>query len=284
MQFGFSSTSCGACLFVESMPKEIFPGETGIFELAFDTTGKRGNTPQQAVFWDAEPKTLLVLADITATVRAVWTNPEAISLGNLSTTESQATKLYVMAAGLPDAKVSLVQCDVPWLTITSKSVTTSSELTAKSVEAIDYYEIEWTGKEAVLGTLSSKIAFHVQKGNNEEQVIEVPVSGYLSGDVEIVPSNIVFGRVTTNEVIRTCTLTFKKPGIDATRIKCVADHPYIQVSFEKPKEDVVRFVLTSRLTPPTERENQLIEGTITGTDESGEVIFSVPYVAFMSTE
>jgi len=284
IQLGFSSTSCGSCLFVETMPKEILPGETGIFELAFDTTGKRGATPQQAVFWDAEPKTLLVLADVTATVRAVWTDPATISLGNLSTSEAQQAKLYVMAAGLPDAKVTLVQCDVPWLTLTSKPVETSKALSAQNIKAIDYYEIEWTGKDAKPGNLSSTITFHVQKGNGEEQVLEVSVSGYLSGDVEIVPSNLVFGRVTTSEIVRTSTLSFKKLDIDAATIKCAADHPYIQVSFEKSKEDVTRFILTSRLTPPAERENQLIEGTITGTDESGEVIFSVPYVAFMSAE
>jgi hypothetical protein len=99
MTFGGSSTSCGACLSVKSMPKEILPGETGVFELEFNTTGKRGATPQHAYFWDAEPKTLLVVADIGATVRAIWTDPEMISLGNLSTSEPQKTKLYVMAAG-----------------------------------------------------------------------------------------------------------------------------------------------------------------------------------------
>jgi hypothetical protein len=283
MSFGYSSTSCGACLSVKSMPKEILPGETGIFELEFDTTGKRGATPQQAMFWDAEPKTLLVLADIGATVKAVWIDPAMISLGNLSTSETQKATLYVMAAGFPDAEVSSVQCEAPWLTLTSKPVETSRELKAKSIQAIDYYEIEWTGKEAKPGNLSSKIVFHVQK-DDEEQVLEVPVSGYLSGDVEIVPSNIVFGRVTTNEVVRTCTLTFKKPNIDAAKIKCTADHSCIHVDFEKSKEDSARFVLTSRMTPPTEKENQLLEGTITGTDESGEVVFSVPYVAFFSTE
>jgi len=283
MQFGYSSTSCGACLSVKSMPKEILPGETGIFELEFDTTGKRGATPQQAMFWDAEPKTLLVLADIGATVKAVWIDPAMISLGNLSTSEPQKAKLYVMAAGFPDAEVSSVQCEAPWLTLTSKPVETSKELKAQSIRAIDYYEIEWTGKEAQPGNLSSKIVFTVQK-DDEEQVFEVPVSGYLSGDVEIVPSNIVFGRVTTNEVVRTCTLTFKKPNIDATKIECTADHSCFQVSFEKSKEDSARFVLTSRMTPPTGEENQLLEGTIIGTDESGEVVFSVPYVAFISTE
>jgi len=283
MPFGHSSTSCGGCLHVKTMPQEILPGETGIFELEFNTTGKRGATPQQATFWDAEPKTLLVLADIGATVRAVWTDPEMISLGNLSTSEPQKAKLYVMAAGFPDAKVTSVQCDAPWLTLTSKPIETSKELKSQSIKAIDYYEVEWTGNGAKPGNLSSKLVFHVQKGD-EEQVVEVPVSGYLSGDVEIVPSNIVFGRVTTNEISRTCTLTFKKPNIDVEKIKCTADHPYIQVSFEKSNEGTNRFMLTSRMTPTAEGENQLIEGTITGTNESGEVIFSVPYIAFFNAD
>jgi hypothetical protein len=283
MSFGGSSTSCGSCLTVKSMPKEILPGETGIFELEFDTTGKRGATPQQAVFWDAEPKTLLVMADVGATVKAVWLDPEMISLGNLSTSEPQKSNLYGMAAGCPDAEVTSVQCDAPWLTLTSKPVETSKELKAQSIRAFDFYEIEWTGKEATPGNLSSKIVFHVQKGD-EEQVLEVAVSGYLSGDVEIVPSNIVFGRITTNEVVRTCTLTFKKSTIDSGKIKCTAEHPYIQVSFGKSQENATRFILTSLLTPPAEMENQLIEGTITGTDESGEVVFSVPYIAFYSAE
>jgi len=209
------------------MPKIIEPGETGIFELEFNTAGKRGNTPQQAVFWDTEPKTLLVLADIGATVRAIWTDPEMFSLGNLSTSEPHRAKLYVMAAGYPDAKVTSVQCDAPWLTLTSKPVETSKELQSQSIRAIDYYEIEWTGKDTKPGNLTSKIEIHVQKGD-EDKILEIPVTGYLSGDVEIVPSNVVFGRVTKNEVLRTCTLTFKKPDIDAAKIQCTADHSYIQ--------------------------------------------------------
>jgi len=282
MSLGFSRTSCGSCLFVKSMPKEILPGEIGIFELEFDTTGKRGATPQQAIFWDAEPKTIIVLADVTATVRAVWTDPEMISLGNLSSSESQLAKLYVMAAGYPDAKITSVQCDAPWLTLTSKPVETTRELRSQSIQAIDYCEIEWAGKEAVPGNLSSKIVFHVQKDTEEqeEQLLEVSVSGYLSGDVEVIPSNIVFGRVAQNEIIRTCILTFKKQGIDAVKIKCAADHEYLQISFEKSQEVPDRFILTTSITPPIEEENQLIEGTITGTDESGDVIFSIPYIAF----
>jgi hypothetical protein len=283
MSFGYSSTTCGSCLTVKSKPEAIEPGETGIFELEFNTAGRRGATPQNAYFWDAEPKTILVVADIGATVRAIWADPEIISLGNLTTSEPQRAKLYVMAAGLPDAEVTSAQCEAPWLTLTSHPVATSNALKAQSIRAIDYYEIEWTGKEAKPGNLTSKIIIHVQNGD-EEKILEIPVSGYLSGDVEIVPSNIVFGRVTKNEVLRTCTLTFKKSDIDATKIKCVADHSYIQVSLEKSKEDSRKFVLNMRLTPPTEVENQLVEGTITGTDESGEVIFTVPYIAFFSAE
>jgi hypothetical protein len=265
------------------MPKEILPGETGIFELEFDTTGKRGATPQNAYFWDAEPKTLLAVADIGATIRAVWTDPEMISFGNLSTSEPQKAKLYVMAAGFPDAKVTSVQCDAPWLTLTSQPVTTSNELKAQSIRAIDYYEIEWTGKEAKPGSLSAKIVFQVQKNDTEEQVLEVGVTGYLSGDVEIIPANIVFGRIAQNEVVRTCTLTFKTSNIDAAKIKCAAEHDPVHVNFAKSKEDANRFILTASITPPEEACDQLIEGTITGTDEFGETIFSVPYIAFFNT-
>ena len=141
IRFGFSSTTCGSCLFVISMPEEVLPGETGIFELEFDTTGRRGETPQQALFWDAEPRTLLVLADVSATVKAVWTNPETINLGNLSTSDSQQTRLHVLAAGLPDAEVTLVQSEAPWLTVTSQPVETSRALSSQNVRAIDSYEI-----------------------------------------------------------------------------------------------------------------------------------------------
>jgi hypothetical protein len=279
MLFGFSSTSCGACLSVKSKPDKIESGETGIFELEFDTTGKRGLTPQHAYFWDAEPKTLLVVTDITAVVRAVWTDPETIGLGNLSTNEPHKTKMYVMAAGLPDAKVTSVKCDANWLTLTSKPVETSKELKSQSIRAIDYYEIEWTGKEAKPGNLTSKVTFQVQTGE-EEKSLEVSVTGYLSGDVEIVPAQIVFGRVANEEVIRTCTLIFKKTNIDPAKIKCSADHDFLKIDFAKSNDN---FVLTTRIAPPAETKNQLIEGKITGVDESGETIFSVPYVAFFNT-
>ena len=278
--FNHSSTSCGGCLFVKSMPKEIQPGESGIFELEFNTTGKRGATPQNAYFWDAEPKTLLIVADVGATVRAVWTDPETISLGNLSLSEPHKAKLYVMAAGFPDAKVTSIQCDASWLTLTSMPVETSKELRTQSIQAIDYYEVEWTGKDTSLGNLASKIMINVQKGD-EDQTLEVPVTGYLAGDVEIIPPNIVFGRVAQNEIVRTCTLTFKKPNIDAAKIKCAADHSCIQVAFEKSKGG--QLVLTAKIIPSPDIADQLLEGEIVGINESGEAIFSVPYVAFFDT-
>jgi len=280
MSFGFSSTTCGSCLSVKSMPQTIEPGDTGVFELEFNTAGRRGATPQNAYFWDAEPKTLLVVADITATVRAVWTNPETIGLGNLSTSEPHKTKLYVMAAGYPDAKVVSAKTDAPWLTLTSQPVETSSQLRAQNTLAIDYYEVEWTGNGAKPGNLAAKIMINVQKNDEDQTTLEIPVTGYLSGDVEIIPPNIVFGRVTQNEVVRTCSLTFKKTDIDTTKIQCLSDHPYIQTLLEKDKNHSEQFSLTARIVPPIEITESLIEGTITGKDQSGETLFSIPYIAF----
>jgi len=279
MLFGFSNTSCGGCLSVKSMPTTIEPSETGIFELEFNTAGKRGATPQHAYFWDAEPKTILVVADITATVRAVWTDPDVIGLGNLSTNEPHKTKFYVMVAGYPDAKVVSAKTDAPWLTLVSNPVETSKELKSQNILAIDYYEVEWTGNDAKPGNLATKIMIQVQNGD-EDKTLEIPVTGYLSGDVEIVPSNIVFGRVAQNEVVRTCTLTFKKPDIDATKIQCFSDHPSVQTLLEKDKGQSNQFSLTTKIVPPAEINESLIEGTITGKDQSGEVLFSIPYIAF----
>jgi hypothetical protein len=189
-----------------------------------------------------------------------------------------------LAAGYPDAKVTSAETDASWLTLTSHPVTTSAATRAQNIEAIDSYEIEWTGEGATPGNLSSKIVLHIQKDNEEQesQILEIPISGYLAGDVDIVPSNIVFGRVTQNEVVRTSTLTFKTQSIDAAKITCVADHDFIELRFE-PSNAPNRFVLTATITPPVKDTNQLVEGRIVGIDESGEVIFSVPYVAFFDT-
>jgi len=279
MSFGFSSTSCGGCLSVKSMSKMIESGETGVFELEFNTTGKRGTSPQHAYFWDAEPKTLLVVADITATVRTVWTDPEMIGLGNLSSSEPHKTRFSVMVAGYPDAKVASAITDAPWLTLTSKPVETSKELKSQSIQAIDYYEVEWTGNDAKPGNLATKIMIQVQNGD-EDKTLEIPVTGYLSGDVEIVPSQLVFGHVIQNEVVRTCTLMFKKPNIDTTNIQCFSDHLYVQTLLEKDKGHSNQFSLTAKIVPPVEITESLIEGTITGKDQSGEVLFSIPYIAF----
>jgi len=264
------------------MPKTIEPGETGVFELEFNTAGKRGATPQHAYFWDAEPKTLLVVADTTATVRAIWTDPEMIGLGNLSTSESHKAKFYVMAAGYPEAKVISAKTDTSWLTLTSKPVETSKELKSQSILAIDYYEVEWTGNDAKPGNLAAKIIIQVQN-DGEDKTFEIPVTGYLSGNVEIIPSQLVFGRVTQNEVTRTCMLTFKKSDIDATKIQCLSDHLCVQTLLEKDKSHSNQFSLTAKIVPPVEITESLIEGTITGKDQSGEVLFSIPYIAFFDT-
>ncbi len=253
-------------------------GAIGVFELEFNTNGKRGATPQNAYFWDAEPKTLLVAADINATVRSIWADPGTIGLGNLSTSEPHQTKLYVMAAGLSDAKVLSMRCDSPWLNVTSKPVDTSPQLLSQNIKAIDYYEIEWTGKEAKPGNLSANIAVTVQKGE-EEQTLEIPVSGYLSGDVEIVPSQIVFGRVAKDEIVRTCKLAFKNRP-DVAKIQCAAEHESIKVVLSELDGDLV---VTATLVPPSEKSNGLLEGTIVGKDEAGKILFSIPYIAFLDS-
>lgn len=283
LHFHFSKTSCGACLSVKSMPETIEPGEIGLFELEFDTTGKRGVTPQNAAFWDTEPKTVIIIADLTATVRSIWPDPEVLSLGNLSLSELYYTKLYIMAAGLPDAKVISAESEAPWITITSKPVATSEQLTKQRVDAIGYYEIDWTGKDAKPGTLSSKIIFHVQNGE-AEQVIEVPVTGYLSGDVEIIPAQLVFGRVADKEMVRTCSMSFSKKTVDTAKIQCSTDHAYVKANLKNENGNENELILTVTVSKPDGLTDSLIEGNVIGKDESGEIIFSVPYIAFFDTE
>ncbi|MGL6193272.1 MAG: DUF1573 domain-containing protein [Thermoguttaceae bacterium] len=285
LHFGHSQTSCGACLSVKSMPNEILPNETGIFELEFNTSGKRGSTPQNAAFWDGEPKTILAVVDTTAVVRALWTDPATVSFGNLSTNQPQQTKLYIMAAGHPDAEVVSSESFAPWVTLTSDPVETSAQLKSQSIKAIDYYEIEWTGKDASPGTLASKLVFHVKETDTAEpKTLEVPVVGYLSGDVEIIPSQLVFGRISSDKITRKCTLNFAKPIISATKILCQTDHPCVQAELVSDSKNPSQYILNAQIEPSPDITEPLIEGTITGTDESGAVIFSVPYVAFFDKQ
>jgi hypothetical protein len=222
---------------------------------------------------------VIVVADITATVRSIWTDPETISLGNLSLSERQTSKLYVMSAGNPDAKVTSAETTASWITLTSKPVTTSEQLKKQRVHAIDYYEIEWTGQDAQPGNLSATLIFHVQDGDGEK-ILEVPVTGYLSGDVEIIPAQLVFGRVGKEQVVRNCTLTSSKDAIDPSKIQCSADHEWIKIQLKNSKEAPGQIALTASISLPEKITDSLIEGNITGKDETGKIVFSVPYLAF----
>ena len=228
--------------------------EKGAFELEFDTSGRTGETKQQALFWDAEPKTVLAMADLSAVVQACWSEPNSISLGNVSASEAVKTRIVVWSAAFPGAAVLSVQPNVPWLKAGPLSEATSDNGT---VRPIGLFELEW-----------------------DEQTLVLPVHGYLAGDVEILPPSIVFGNVATEKVVRTCRLSFVKGDIDVSGISCITGHSAINVNLSPVQGENGMFELTAVWDPSVESSGGLAEGVIEGRDASQRPIFKIPYTVY----
>ena len=277
IHFKHSQVSCGACVSVKSVPDEILPGEKGTFELEFDTSGRKGETKQQALFWDAEPKTVLAMADLSAVVQACWSEPNSVSLGNVSASEAVKTRIVVWSAAFPDAAVLSVQPNVPWLKTGPLSEATSDN---ETVRPIGLFELEWDGSGTEPGELNGEVEIKIGLGNGEEQTLVLPVHGYLAGDVEILPPSIVFGNVATEKVVRTCRLSFVKGDIDVSGISCITGHSAINVNLSPVQGENGVFELTAVWDSSVESSAGLAEGVIEGRDASQRPIFKIPYTAY----
>jgi uncharacterized protein DUF1573 len=270
----FSKTSCG-CLALLSMPKKIEPGDTGVLEVAIDTTGRRGLLSQEAIYWDAKPMECLVTLEVTATVRSYWANPEVISFGDRMATDQVTKELSVTAAGYPTARVLSVSTDAEWITLTKKELTAGPDSQAHGIHAIAWYDVVWNGSAASPGGLSSKIVVEIE--TDAVQTLEVPVTGFLSGNVDITPGRLVFGLVGKTEIVRRCTLRFNH-SVDLAEVKVTAEHPVVTAELAKDENASNQFVLTARAVLSDEVPDQkLLEGSIRGTDAGGTATFCIPY-------
>ncbi|NQT17778.1 MAG: DUF1573 domain-containing protein [Planctomycetes bacterium] len=274
----FSRTSCG-CLGVRSMPQRLEPGETGVFEVNLDTTGRRGLQQLQAIFWDTEPKKCLVTLRTTAMIRSCWTTPETLSLGNLVAGDRVKKELFVVVAGYPDASVLSVSTDAEWITLNEKEVVTEPRGQAVGIKAIGCYEAEWNGNGALPGTLSAEIAVRIEA--DEEQTLNVPVKGFLSGDVVVIPGQLVFGLIGKTEVVRSCTLRFNHP-VDVAGVRVAAEHSSIKVELAKDENVPNQLVITARAGLPEEMSIRLLQGNIMGVDAEGATICCVPYTGVVN--
>ena len=279
IRFKHSRVSCGACVSVKSIPAEIPPGEKGCFELEFDTSGRKGETKQQALFWDAEPKTVLAMADLSAVVQACWAEPDSISLGSLSASEAHESRVTVWTAAFPDASVLSVQTNVPWLKAGPLSEETADD---RMVRPVGSFNLKWDGGGIEPGELGGEAEIKIGLGNGDEQTLVLPVHGYLAGDVEILPPSIVFGNVGSERVVRTCRLSFGKGDIDVSGMTCVAEHSAVKISLNPVRGESGVVELTAVWDHAAESSG-LAEGVIEGRDASRTPIFKIPYTAYTGT-
>ena len=286
LTFAFSKASCG-CISVKSMPQKIAPGETGSFEIELDTSGLGGPRKYNVLAWDAEPKTILMKAGITALVRSVMADPEAIGLGTISMTEDLHKSLVVLAAGYPDAEIVSAETDTTWISLERQHATTSENLRQQGVKLIGRYRVQWTGKGAESGALASRIIIDVKAAHDDETLV-IPVSGYVIANMEIVPSHIVFGQLSASKpIVRTCTLVFHESQPDVSSVLCEPDDSFVEASLDADPQNPSQWKLTARATlldgvkDRDASKDGLVQGTLAGKDKGGNTVFTVPYTAFV---
>lgn len=283
LTFAFSKASCG-CMSVKSMPETIPSGETGSFDIELDTSRLAGRRNYNLLAWDAEPMTIVMKAHITALVRSVTADPAAVNFGELLLTEESQKSFFVVASGYPDAEIISAETDATWISLERQHATTSKDSHEQGIRAIGRYRVKWTGQEAGPGNLRSRIIIKVKGDANTEETLVVPVSCFLKGKLDIVPSQIVFGQICASKpVVRTCSLTFNAPEPDVSGIVCESEHAFVEASLDVDSECPSRWKLTVRAALPEAVKGDTIQGTLVGKGRNGETVFSIPYMAFTKT-
>lgn len=279
VRFGFSKASCG-CVTIKAIPKEIAPGESGTFEFSVNTNGLSGRRVYSVVAWDAEPKTILSKIEAAIIVRSVEPRPRSISLGDLSLNADFEKDLFVTVAGYPDAKIVSAESNASWLSTELQDASTGDNLKEQGVRAIGCCKVKWTGEGAIPGPVSAVITVKVKVDEEREETLTIPVSGYVTGSLECLPSRVVFTQLKKNDAVeRTCLLTFNESVPDINGVTCVTTHDFVTAEVKKKSSSANQWELTTTAKLPDAPAAGLSQGEIVGKDINGKVIFSIPYTA-----
>ncbi len=281
IEFESSRTSCG-CLAVKSMPRRIAPGELGIFELIFDAPHQLGRFDSRAMFWDGEPKTLLVLAETTAVVRGIGTFPDHIAFGKIRIHDRIQKELFVVAAGYPGAETMSAKIDCPWLSLLPQDADSSRVPKKVGAKVISSHEIRYDGQQVVPGPFSTTAVVMVKTARDDNELtFKVPVTGHVLGSVNVVPSQVVFGPIGDDPVRRVCAIVFEEDSPHITNIACFTGHANVTAQIQKDPSAPRKWTLLAEARPANEVTEKLIQGCIRGEDIDGRIVFSIPFTGLL---
>jgi hypothetical protein len=281
LTLGEEKLSCGSCMRVDSKTKTIDPGQKGTVVIVLDTKGKQGVVTQYAAIKTNNDQSPYLVFSLRGVIRGVWSSPPLLDLGNIRLGEPATTRTVVIAAGHPDARISGVQSTSPLLDVSLKPATISETQKLQGLLGIGLIEVQWKGAAASPGRLNATLL--VKTTIPAAQTLQIPVSAFVVGDLETLPSRIVFGRVAAGRQIRrTCKLSarVRQTPIDLRGITFTAEHPAVTCQIKsanagsaEPALDIELLLDAPKVTNTTR-----IEGAIVG-KQNGNVVVEIPYFA-----
>lgn len=278
---------CGLCTAIKRIPKTIMPGETGQIEMQFIAKGKRGPGKQyMLVYVDGHEKPYAI--EYSVFVLGFDIEPNALDLGHVSRSGPLSKRLALIAYGRPAWDISVEEAP-PGLAVTIGDRTTLKEGTPYEtvhLPIIVTLDPNDCAPGRYFGGLTLKCT-DPRSANGAPVMVRVPVAGYVSGEIDVSPPRVSFGRILEGtRLSRRCYIGLPV-GESAEDITLASDTGVVQGTIgSETSEDGQRlhFVDVSISLPSSAaeapRDTRILKGALTISDRSGKELASIPWIAY----
>ncbi len=283
LRFVDSRASCG-CVSIVDHPRSIDAGESVSIALRLDTSGLRGAVKHSVTFKVDHPKQRYVQLVLGGTVRGVWTEPETVDLGSITSQRLARRRFLVFAAGMPDLKILSVRASDASLQVSDEPAHADDAATRKDIRAVRSVVVDWGDAMGPPGMYSSEVV--VDTSEQGRPTVKVSVTAHITGAVDVKPPLLMFGTVVHDQSVeRSCRVKLGDDDAPQRLDRLVFEADNEQVVCRLAKQDegdaavgTLRIVLTG-----ASGTGELMKGAVRGKRDA-KVVVSIPYVAYLAPE
>jgi hypothetical protein len=274
-----ATVSCN-CLAAQQNGQVIPVGGQAEFKLKIDTRGLQGKVTKTAIFTSDDQRVGPLFLTLSGTVGGLWASPASIELGNLRTGVPSQHEFVVAAAGQSQPKILSATSTSEALDLRAELVAASDAAIAQGLEPFSRIHITWHGRNVAPGKFSTRIALATNVAAFSR--IDVPVSGYVMGAVELLPAKVVFGTVARGaKLSRVCAVVGSRLSakeIDSLAFRTTHSFIHGRMFRRLGNQDGVALEVTA--TVPTGIADGLFQGELVASKSDGPY-FALPYIAFV---
>ncbi len=284
LRLGDPQVSCG-CISIVDQPKSVDAGESVSIAVRLDTSRMRGAVKHSVTFKVDHPKQRYVRLVVEGTVRGVWTEPETLDLGSITSQKRARQRFFIFAAGMPDLDILSVRASDAFLEVNDGPANADDATRRKGIRGVRSVFVGWGDVMAPPGVYSGEVA--IDTNDQRWPTVTVSVTAHVTGAVDVKPPLLLFGTVVHGKSVeRSCRIRL---GDDD------AAHQLDGLIFETDHEQVVcrlasgdsddgaAGTLRVVLTAAGGESGELIKGAARG-KRDGKVVVSVPYVAYLARD